>query len=301
MNIFFKFYFKLNQLIYTFFLIIVPNFIIAQSDFSDKNVTIELLVVEYEHGDQFEWSFDVTSGTKGKFNEINYSPGSQHTINFGYNFLEQLDPNFKLNLKALVTNNYAQIVTNPHISVKNKAEAILDAQEEQYIVLQAASIYGVSNTLTTIGAGIKMIVSPEIINDSIVDLKIDGVISEFIPTSAESERVIETNSINTNVRIKNGYTLIIGGLIKKEELNIKSKVPFFGSIPLLGLLFRRTYKKKLIKEIVIYLTPHIHDSSTTPIKKGQKMGEDFLKKSKEKFENEDILLKPKSNKFNISN
>lgn len=259
------------------------SYLHAQSDYSDKNVTIELLVVEYEHGDEFDWGFDVTAGTTGRLDGINYSPGTNNTLDFNYNFLGQLDPNFKFNLKALIANNYAQVVTNPHISVKNNQAASLEAKEVQYIVLQTANVNGVSNSLTTIDAGIQLDATPTIVNDSIVTLNINGSFSEFIPTGIDGERIIEANKIVTNVIVKDGYSLIIGGLIKEEEFIIKSKVPFLGSIPLLGLLFRREVKTKAHKEIVIYITPHIHGAGDKPKMKLEKIGNDLLKKNRKNY------------------
>ncbi len=273
----FNFYFIL-------FLLFTHHNLNAQSDYANKNIAIELLVVEYEHGDQFDWGFDVTSGTTGKLSEGSYSPGSSNSLAFKYNFLDQLDPNFKINLKALITKNHAKILTNPHISVKNNENAVIDAQEVQYLILSNSSQFGVTNTIESIKAGVKLNVTPIIKNDSIVELDVVGTISEFILTGLTGQRTTEENSITTKVNVNNGYSLIIGGLIKKEEVEIKGKVPFFGSIPLLGFLFKRKVKKTLIKEIVIYITPHIHDGKNNPSNKLKKAGDRFFEK-KEKKEN----------------
>ena len=293
-----------NYILIFFSFLCFGNSLFAQIDslpirkgYSEKNVTIELLVVEYEHGEQFEWGFDVTSGTVGRISNGGYSPGSSSPISLNYNFLGQLNPNFKLNLKALITDNYANIVTNPHISVKNNGKATLDAEEKQYLILQTASQYGVTSNLNVIKAGIMLVATPTIINDSVVDLNIDGEISEFIPTSSDGDRTIEVNQVKTNVRVNNGYSLIIGGLIKKEEIIIKQKIPLLGSIPLIGFLFRQDVKKIVYRELVIYITPHIHGSNNMPTLKLEKIGDDYLKENKQNYEeNKQIkkLFKKKS-------
>jgi type II secretory pathway component GspD/PulD (secretin) len=264
--------------------IIVGDLYSQTTDYSDKNVSIELLVVEYEHGKQFDWAFDVTNGTTGRIENANYNPGSTAaTIGFSYNFVGQLDPNFKLNLKALIENSYAQVVTNPHISVKNKVKATLNATETRNIILETASINGVSATLNRITAGINFIVTPKIVNDSIVELEVNGTISEFLPLSTAGEFSTEENIVKTTVRVGNGYSLIIGGLIKKEEVIIKSKVPLLGSIPLLGLLFRKEVKSNIETEMVIYITPQIHSATNIPKKKLKLIGDDLLEKNKKDY------------------
>ena len=60
-----------------------------------------------------------------------------------------------------------------------------------------------------------------------------------------------------NVRIKNGETLIIGGLIQENEQKVVSKIPFFGDIPVIGSIFRSTSTTKVKNELVIMITPKI--------------------------------------------
>ncbi|RPJ75129.1 MAG: hypothetical protein EHM20_09455, partial [Alphaproteobacteria bacterium] len=75
-------------------------------DSRPKQVSIELLIVEYQHGKEFEWGFDIVNGTYGRTGDINYLPGSsgikgQDLISATYNFVSKLKPNFKVNLQAL--------------------------------------------------------------------------------------------------------------------------------------------------------------------------------------------------------
>ena len=60
-----------------------------------------------------------------------------------------------------------------------------------------------------------------------------------------------------NVRIKDGETLVIGGMIKESEQKTVQKIPFFGDLPLVGPLFRSTSTSKTKNELVIMITPKI--------------------------------------------
>lgn len=272
----------LNTIIPIALFFLLPFPLIAADD---DNVTIEFLVVEYIHGNSFEWGIDITSGTVGRLSDIAYAPGAvDNTLSFSYDFLNQLDPSFKLNLKALIGNNYASIVSNPHISVKDKQPAIIQSKETKYILLQVASINGLTTELQELDAGITLNATPTIINDSIVHLDVDGEVSEFIPFSESGEYSIESNHINTQINVKAGQTLIIGGLIKREEMLVEGKVPILGSIPLLGLLFKRKNTVNRETELVIYITPHIHAPNVAVDRKFGNLGEELHLENKENYE-----------------
>jgi type II secretory pathway component GspD/PulD (secretin) len=69
--------------------------------------------------------------------------------------------------------------------------------------------------------------------------------------------IVDTSTVDTIVRIKDGVTIVIGGLIKDERVKTKSKVPILGSLPGLGRLFSSDDNRTEKTEIVIFLTPHI--------------------------------------------
>ncbi len=224
-------------------------------DIEPKKVSIELLVVEYNHGHNFNWNFDVTSGKSGRLNGVNYSPGDG--VSFGYNFLSNLTPEFKFNLKALVENNFANVVTNPHVMALNNEEASIDISETIFVELETASINGATKHLQEVSTGISLKVTPNIMSNSLMRLEIDAENSIFLPV--ESSGVINTqkSELNTNVMIRNGETLIIGGLISARESKGKGGVPILRHIPLIGLLFKKISKQKEYFETVIYITPYM--------------------------------------------
>ena len=81
---------------------------------SDKQVTIELLLVEYIHRDGFNWGINILNAQKGKFGESSFSPGNESGIlSLDYDITVKLNEKFKLNLQSLVENNEASIFTKP--------------------------------------------------------------------------------------------------------------------------------------------------------------------------------------------
>jgi type IV pilus assembly protein PilQ len=78
-----------------------------------------------------------------------------------------------------------------------------------------------------------------------------GIFSSEIPPT------INTRVIDSTVRLKDGETIILGGLIEEKESKSHSKVPILGDIPILGNLFRTSHKSIIKTELMIYITPHI--------------------------------------------
>jgi type II secretory pathway component GspD/PulD (secretin) len=73
----------------------------------------------------------------------------------------------------------------------------------------------------------------------------------------ESLPVVLKRNVNTEVRVKDGQTITIGGLVSRTESKRETKVPFLGDIPILGYLFKTTQPETDESEIVIFITPHI--------------------------------------------
>src|SRR5690606_27987548 len=77
-------------------------------------ITIEFMLVEYFHENNFDWGIDITQGTTGNFRDVDFTPGTQgNNLSFIYNALTKLTPSFQVNIRALVANGKAKILTNP--------------------------------------------------------------------------------------------------------------------------------------------------------------------------------------------
>ncbi len=228
-------------------------------DTKQMMVTVEFMLVEYFHEHDFDWGIDITNGTSGNFNGVNYTPGaSGKNLTFLYNAVTKLTPNFQFNLKAMVSNDRAKVLTNPHLVVESGKMANLNIKDRRTIILETATINGVTTSLQNIEAGIDLRVTPVPTHDSIIHLQISGVISEFLPFSNSGEFLIEENSITTEVDVRDGHTLILGGLIIENTNILEGGVPILKSIPLLGMLFKNKREIKNYIERVMYITPYLH-------------------------------------------
>ncbi len=238
------------------------DFALQQLDILDeqqKMITVEFMLVEYFHDDEFEWGFDIINATSGSIGGARYTPAAREgSIEFDFKSVAKLLPEFQFNLQALVNEDKAKIVTNPHLAVEAGEKATLNLKDERTIQLETATINGVTTTLQNISAGIELDIEPTMINDNLIKLRMRGFVSEFLPFSASGEFLREANTINTVVDVKPGETFIVGGMIKEEYNNLNGGVPILKDIPVLGYLFKRKKRIKTYIERVMYVTPYIN-------------------------------------------
>lgn len=158
-------------------------------------------------------------------------------------------------IQVLEENSKANIISNPRITTMDNREAsILVGKEIPLIVADEAG-----NPLTELTKiGIMLRVTPHVNKDRTITLDLHPEVSELQTESTQQGGVIiATAEADTRVQVANGETVIIGGLIKKIETEVKTGVPFLKDIPFLGGLFSSSTMVKKKQELVIFVTPTI--------------------------------------------
>lgn len=111
--------------------------------------------------------------------------------------------------------------------------------------------------------GISLNVTPTVSKDGYINMiikpEVSGLTGEAVEVGGISLPITTTKYAETKVSIRDGQTIVIGGLISEENILSKRKLPFFGNIPLIGGLFRHREESKTNKELLIFVTPHIID------------------------------------------
>ncbi|MGE5175138.1 MAG: secretin N-terminal domain-containing protein [Hyphomicrobiales bacterium] len=107
--------------------------------------------------------------------------------------------------------------------------------------------------------GVRLLVTPHVAEDSSMVLTVSPEISEIIEYRGQfNERpVTSTRSATTQVLVRSGETVMIGGLIKTIDMHVVRKVPFLGDIPILGALFKHKTTSKQKVDLMIFVTPHL--------------------------------------------
>lgn len=158
-----------------------------------------------------------------------------------------------LELSAVETDGNAEIVSQPRVITADGQTASIQSGTE--IPYQEASSSG-ATSISFKSAVLKLEVTPQITPDDriIMDLKIN---QDSIGEVTAAGPTIDTNALETQVLVENGETIVLGGIFRSEETFATTKTPFFGDIPLLGVLFRRTEHVESKAELLIFITPRL--------------------------------------------
>lgn len=181
-------------------------------------------------------------------------------------------------MNYLIENRKARVLANPKLLITNGQESIIDLTQDYVEKVTSeflsSSTNGTGATGTvqrtyTIGSdkGIKITLTPFISPDGFVTMNIKPEYAteagQVTTASATGDRDIAATLLSRrnldlkNVRIKDGETLVIGGLIQETDQKTVQKIPFLGDLPFIGAAFRSTSTTKVKSELVIMLTPRI--------------------------------------------
>jgi type IV pilus secretin PilQ/predicted competence protein len=171
-------------------------------------------------------------------------------------------------LRAILSDTDTKILARPKVLTLNNETAKIELTAETAVAATTTTTNtgGATSTTSTgaerINTGITLEVTPQINKDGYVTMRIEPtvvvpVLSTYFKTGDTIFVDPQTRSTKTTVMVRDGETIIIGGLISKEDSYGLTKVPFFGDIPLLGLAFRYKSTDKSDKELLVFITPHI--------------------------------------------
>ena len=182
--------------------------------------------------------------------------GNTITIN-GISF-----PDIGAVFRAYATDSNVQIHSNPQIMTLDNEEAELSVTDNvPYITRQDQSVSVAGTGYTNYDfkdVGVKLTITPQINQERFVRLKIDQTVSQIASTDPVTKQPTTfERKAKTTVRIKDGETVVIGGLIDTKDDRTNYRVPLLGHVPIIGYLFRSKTNTLDKKNLYIFLTPHI--------------------------------------------
>ncbi|OGF44716.1 MAG: hypothetical protein A2536_09215 [Candidatus Firestonebacteria bacterium RIFOXYD2_FULL_39_29] len=159
-------------------------------------------------------------------------------------------------------NAEAKILATPKLLVDNGKEATIKIIDKIPIPITTSSITSGGQVVSSTAiqfeeVGIKLKVKPIIYSNNEVTIKLTCEVSTVGKVTAQGYPEIGSRTVETDIKLKDEYTAILGGLIKEEERLTRSGIPLLMDIPLLGLLFSKTDTEKVITEIRIGIKPKI--------------------------------------------
>lgn len=180
-------------------------------------------------------------------------------------------PQLSLTLRALNEDSDAEFLANPRVVTADNMQAKIEIIRSQPV----AQLTFNEQTATAIFGGFQdkkfgntLVVKPSVNKDNFITLAVKPEISNkvgdqsFFPPGATQpvlSPIIDTRSLDSNVLIKSGDTLAIGGLLQDEVTKARTKVPILGDIPVLGYFFQEKLNARVKRNLLVFVTPTIID------------------------------------------
>ena len=176
--------------------------------------------------------------------------------NTGLN-LNVFEQNTDVILNALTDKTDINLLSGPSIVTMDHQEATINVGEKvPYIVTRIEDQVAVQSVQWE-EVGVKLTVTPHISPNNTVTMDIHPEVSEVKSETVQGYPRIATREATTQVLVRDGQTIVIGGMIKDKKTKTVFRIPIIGSLPLIGILFRKTITVINKIELVILITPHI--------------------------------------------
>src|SRR2546427_7891756 len=257
-----------------------PNFSVLQEtieqlDVRPPQVLLEVLIAEVtlNRASQFgiNWQLLTQRGVSGDSTRgIGIGVGPQ---SFGDTLLQGFQGlavrvvslaslNVRAILQALASRTNVRVLSTPRVLALNNEEArILVGSEVPFVSSTFSGLTAGLNTVVQFrNVGTQLTVVPTVNNDGYVTFRVLQEVSALSATTiaaAQNAPVITTREAETSAIVKNGHTIVIGGLIGETTQEIESGVPILKDVPILGYLFKSRSTSRQRTELAIFLTPYV--------------------------------------------
>jgi Flp pilus assembly secretin CpaC len=244
--------------------------VIYSVDRKTGQVLIDVLVVELNLNDrdifdiEYKELFSNVAGTTNSLvnvavdhGNINSNDPSSTTI--GFKALITSGAKMKAFVNAYQQKGKAAVVSSPHIVTANHREAIFKTGEKVPLIESTRpSTNGPINSYKVEDVGLQLKVTPHINRSGDIDLEVFQTIDSITDYDEKNYTArISNREATTNLTLKNGETMVLGGFIEEHNNVNENRVPILSNLPLIGKAFRSTSKSKTKTELMVFITPKI--------------------------------------------
>ena len=232
-------------------------------DVPQMQVTLACVIVEFRKGRGF--AIGVRSGATRNVGERDIQVrgffdflGKDISKSGAFGKIGILPDRFELELSSMEENNEAKVLARPRVTTLNGGKAELNVTNTVYYLVSQVSADGFPITdYRSFNDGISLELTPTLTQDGLITLSVSPEIKTAGRSTGDGPRDISSRNMKTTVVLRDGETLCLGGLIRKNKTEVRSAVPFLGSIPLLGRLFSYTSEEEDESELAIFITPSV--------------------------------------------
>ena len=243
--------------------------VLSTVDVRPAQITYEARVIEtsLDNDDQIglTYNFGGAQTTIGELLQPGEAPGNNPIVKYPGKILKSLTfgrtPITNLvtvRLNALFNDQNTKILASPNISaLDGQPAATFVGDTVSYISSVTQSPTGQNITTSTVNAGIKLFVTGKINNDGYITMNVHPEVSLVTLSSPGAGGVqvpdVRVREATTTMRVKDGETLVISGLINDQDIKTVQKVPLLGDIPFFGQLFRNTERQHTHDQVMIFI------------------------------------------------
>lgn len=251
---------------------------LEQIDRPVPNILIEVIVADIRKGASIQTGVkgfigDSVPSSGGQiFSGIDLTLSSQSLNRFLNNLdsrgvlnLGRVTPNFYVTLQAMEANNNLNIRSTPKLSTINGHEATLTIGESVYYLIETQNVTGGVNPIVTVTpryekveANLELIISPFVSDYQDITLEVEAEFSDFIAPEIEGAPPgNSTRKFISKIRLKDGETIVVGGLEESSRSETGSGVPFLSRIPVIKWFFSSKTKDRSESKLLIFIKPTI--------------------------------------------
>lgn len=224
--------------------------ILADLDVPQQQVVMEAKVVSLNKTDAKNLGVDWTWSGQA-------SDTSSGLIKYGVSNVDGIPYVANYTISALLSKGDAKILARPKLTTISGKEAHILIGDHIPVLTTTTSSGTTTTSISYVDAGIKLTYTPTVTADGSITAKVRTEVSSATLVTAINNYKITAREAETTVCMKDGETMVIGGLIGSEETKNNTSVPFLSNIPLIGGLFKNVSNSKTDNEIMIFLTARV--------------------------------------------
>jgi len=257
---------------------------VKQLDKPIKNINIAIKFIETQLDTSKSYGVDWTNSP------VQLGGSANDTVNFPINMnnitIATLNATqLSSALKIMQARGRSKLLSSPQVTTLDNHQAVTEVSTTVYIeglnsgntntsgssstnqtnasnnIMGMGGFYGAMNTVQEKDIGIKLQVTPRINEGNIITLLVDATVEALLSAaeiSTDKPRSTK-RTVQTQVSVYNGETVIIGGLIADNIIQNKKYVPILSAIPVIGYFFKTTSVQKEQRELLMFITPTIYD------------------------------------------
>ncbi len=236
---------------------------VAEIDIRPMQVSIEAMIlsVKLQDNDNFGVNFQLLRQNP----HIRFALGSPAAaitdlkldggLKFGF-----LDSNLGAFLEALESVGDTNVIANPRLMVLNKQRAQIQIGQKKGYISQTITETTSTQSVEFLDLGAQLRLRPFISSDGLIRMEVHPELSDGdvkVDPSGVTLPNKELTGVTTNIMVRDGCTVVIGGLIREQLTNTTTQVPVLGNLPFVGFAFRQTKESTQRQEVLVLITPRI--------------------------------------------